>query len=58
MAPALFALDIHDTLAMASSVLQADEFLVAFQDDVYIKSTWVRARAALETATHCLRMHA
>jgi len=54
LAPALFALAIHDALAAASARLQDDEFLVAFLDDVYIKTTRGRARTAFDIVTQSL----
>ena len=54
----MFALGIHDALDIASRQLQPDEFLIAFLDDVYVKTTRGRARAAFDTVTGCLRNHA
>ena len=54
LAPALFALAVHGALAAASQQLQGDEFLLAFLDDVYIKTTRTRARAAFDTTTDAL----
>jgi len=58
LAPALFALAIHDALGSASGQLQSGEFLVAYLDDVYIKTTRERARAAFDTVTGHLLNHA
>ncbi|CAK0891155.1 unnamed protein product, partial [Prorocentrum cordatum] len=51
LAPALFALALHGALAGASRTLEQGDFLVAFLDDVYIKTTRARARAAFDTTT-------
>ena len=51
LAPALFALAQHDALHEAQGRLQAGEFLAAFLDDLYLVTTSLRARAALDDTT-------
>ena len=48
LAPALFALGIHAALHTAAQRLSDNEYLVAFLDDVYVKTTADRARAAFD----------
>ncbi|CAK0891154.1 unnamed protein product [Prorocentrum cordatum] len=45
-------------LAEARVTLEQGGFLVAFLDDVYINATRARARAALDTATGAIHLHA
>jgi len=49
LAPALFSLALHAALAEASSKLHADEFLVAYLDDLYLVTKPDRASEAFNT---------
>ncbi|CAK0900915.1 unnamed protein product, partial [Prorocentrum cordatum] len=55
---ALFALALHGAPAGASKTFEQGDFLVAFLDDVYIKTTRARARAAFDTTTGAIHLHA
>ena len=48
LAPALYALGLHDALQQASDALHPDDTLVAFLDDLYVITSPSRARAALD----------
>ena len=58
LAPALFALGLHGALREASARLDGDEMLVAFLDDVYVKTDRRRARRAFDLVTDCIQRHA
>ncbi|CAK0818107.1 unnamed protein product, partial [Prorocentrum cordatum] len=58
LAPALFALALHGALVGASRTLEQGDFLVAFLDDVYIKTTRATARAAVDTTTGAIHLRA
>ncbi|CAK0794484.1 unnamed protein product, partial [Prorocentrum cordatum] len=58
LAPALVALALRGALAGASKTLEQGHFLVAILDDVYIKTTRARARAASDTTAGAIYLHA
>jgi len=58
LAPALFALGIHQALVEAATRLGRDEFLIAYLDDVYIKTSRERSRAAFDVVTGSLLRNA
>ncbi|CAK0864133.1 unnamed protein product, partial [Prorocentrum cordatum] len=49
---------IARALALCKMTLEQGDFLVAFLDDVYIKTTRARARAAFDTTTGAIHLHA
>ena len=51
LAPALFALAIHHALRDAAAQLHQDDFLIAYLDDVYVKTSRERARAVFDMVT-------
>ena len=56
--PALYALGQHDGLAAGAARLHPEDFAVAFLDDLYVKTTKERARAAFDAVTEAVEEHA
>ena len=56
--PALYALGQHDGLERAKQQLHEDDFVVAFLDDLYVKTTRERAKAAFDAVAAAVEAHA
>ena len=57
MAPALFALAMHEALLIAQRSLQEGEFIAAFLDDVYLVTMPARAKDAFSSTTEIITAH-
>ena len=55
LAPALFALAMHEALVHSQAQLQEGEFLAAFLDDIYLVTQPGRARAAFDSTTRIIQ---
>ena len=56
--PALYSLGQHDGLAAGAAQLHEDDFVVAFLDDLYVKTTRERADAAFAAEAGSVHRHA
>jgi hypothetical protein len=56
--PALYASGQHDGLAAGANGLHGDDFVVAFLDDLYVRTTKERAHAAFTTVPQAVEEHA
>ena len=56
--PALYALGQHDGLRAGADQLHADDFVVAYLDDLYVKTTKERAYAAFTAVSQAAKHHA
>ena len=56
--PALFALGQHDGLVEGASHLHDDDFVVAYLDDLYVRTTRERAEEAYKAVTKAVQEHA
>ena len=56
--PTHYALREHDGLERAKQQLHKDDFVVAFLDDLYVKTTRDRAKAAFDAVTEAVEDHA
>ena len=56
--PALFCLGLHDALASVGSIIQADEKILAYLDDIYIFASPERTRFLYEVVAAAIKRHA
>ena len=56
--PALYALDQHDGLEAGARQLHPDDFVVAYLDDLYVRTTRERAETAYDAVTTAAHDHA
>ena len=58
LSPALFSLGMHEALVRSRVDLYPDDFIVAYLDDVDIRTIRARARSAFQTVSRHIEMHA
>ena len=58
LAPALFAIGLHNALVEATATLQPGEYLAAFLDDLYLVTRPLRTRAAFDEVTEVVERRA